>query len=176
MNNLVKKIPLYYKGNQVGLIPFDQANLILKSYLDNIITNQQKQIVFINKQQFPILTIKYPQEELIMKIDDQVEKIILIETKENIDVNLIFSELTSPLGNPPIYGFMDDQKNLNIILSFAGVKSEPKKWGLFNANQLIQIAVDLGFNRQFVIENYNDDNMDVCTLIKNRLIQIGHML
>lgn len=122
MENLQRIIPLYYHGDRIDYIPF---NSILINEVINLIINYINQlgltgvvnIAFIDQQRNPIIIIKYPSSKTIVKSTnyDSIEKIVLIVNdefaKEDInelnntnDKRIIYYELTSSYGHPPVYG------------------------------------------------------------------------
>jgi hypothetical protein len=140
--------PIYYYGERVGYIYFD-ANLfnkVIQEIIPYIIQSnpQPRFIVFIDKQRNPMVIVKYPSLEIIVKDYnyDNIDKIVLIVNNEFIKEPkisrgrkpnpkvilkeektyqklIIYEELTS--GNPPIYGYFLDPENVRSYGDFINI-------------------------------------------------------
>lgn len=221
---MLKKIPLYFNGDRIAWVPFsyDFLALILKLIqpkLKNIVTDQQLNVVFIDEMINPVLIVKYPQMDYIVKSKDwdSIEKIVLIandnfEAKhieeldsqemtdqqdlQNIDDQqdrlIIHEELVSFKGNPPIYGrnysiirqnrFADGAPEIIYKFLIVHRTSEHKApiWKdcrIFDLDKLVEIASDLRLDPDEIRESLvNQQKTNLCNLIKERLIEIGHVL
>jgi hypothetical protein len=133
-----KRIPLYYQGDRISYIPFDLSllNGVISLIVPYINQNQLTgivNIVFIDDQRNLIIVVKYP--EMLIKINPGIVQKVLIfvnddfskemgrltrgrgrkpapkEPKPERDKAIIYYELTSSLGHPPIYGYSYSPEN-----------------------------------------------------------------
>lgn len=100
-------LPVYYHGDIIDWAPFNKSEVGVSLALIRLRQpSEETVIIFVSDSVTPILLLK---EKLsVHLIDQDVKKIVFVESfhlNEGEDLyELIFKELTSPLGRPPIYG------------------------------------------------------------------------
>ena len=170
-----RRVPLYQNGDIVTLIPFDLKyfNLIVDMIVPHIDVLDSLHIVFINAQREPVFVVHYPSGTFIIENFGRVEKILLIthpEFGQANDNRIIYEELTSPLGSPPIYGTV--QKGRFKLID--GTNSSFRSVGLdcetMSRGDLSQIAQAL------MIPHYMLMEADLRNAIRERLQEIGHII
>ena len=181
-----RRIPLYQNGDIVTLIPFDpnHLNLVVNMVIPHINVPAPLYIVFINAQREPVFVVHYPSMGSLRSENYRdAEKILLTAHPQFLrspyhDLDIIYGELTSPLGNPPIYGAEDEQEGFRIIDSTNPPFSLPltrMSRGLncltVRIRDLLQIAQALGMPRFPLLTK-----VELCNAIWNRLREIGHII
>ena len=102
-------LPLYYHGDRIAMIPYHPR---LISGLMKLVYSKISEIGFrgrvalIDSRRIPVFMVQWPVPEFIsLRVDRQVEKILLLE-----DQSRIFQELVSEHGTPPVYGMYKSNK------------------------------------------------------------------
>lgn len=226
---LYYSLPLYYRGDRIAYIPFhirylDIAINFIEPYIlyNNLETLH---IVFIDQNQEAKIIVTYPSIKVRIIGESDITRIVLI-TNRHFDQlpirnvmrkdqyitremqrdmsnhSIIVDELTSPLGQLPIYGFikydMFDNPPFYIIdnTSLANIynnhmRQKGKHCDIFSTGQLFYILktlkvqppdTDPDLNPDDIEQSdYNDlwityDNNSLCQIIKTTLETIGHLL
>ena len=197
----VKIIPIYYHGDIINKIPvfrddIESINDYLYEYIDNI---PNLNIVPINNQLNPInLQENYNDLIKIILIDDirynnldiipNIEKLrgrihrniepidFRLQKLDMINKRIISEELTSPLGNLPIYGVTYDYfriitkiEDLKMITAGGRICITVPK------NDLLIILEKLGIDLSY----YNISTikrLELCKIIEDNLRSIGHII
>jgi hypothetical protein len=115
---------------------------------------------------------------------DNVDNVLIIRSDKftnnaNYNNDVIFYELTSPLGSPPYYGMIlphgedeflipiNDMNRINKVGTVGGNRSR------INRSVLLDIIKNMGYNmKQF--KNVRRDKL--CSFIKEQLHEIGHIV
>jgi len=188
-------LPLYYHGDIIGVIPFHPGLFnvtisLIVPYLIQLGIINDAHIVFINDQRLPVVIVKSPEmaTETINIDYDSIRKILLlvdpqfnrkldkaekirdpIRTKSVKNKLIILAEMTSRLGNPPIYGWLPiGQGNVANFYIVDPILDERMACNRIPKAELVQIAQRLG------VPTDNPDQL--CTLIQERLKEIGHII
>lgn len=218
-----KRIPLYYHGDRISRIPFNfqLLDLTLSMITPYIKLEGTVNIVFIGSRRIPILIVKYPEMKIIAKsgnydnitkvlffVNDEFEKEVPQKetrgrrpikgkegTKHDPNISIIYNELTSNLGHPPLYGLSyqlsdrgygfnltipnDKLGEFHIIMPSRDrrMSSNPRRCKTFTPPQLIQMALNLDFLPEQLRQTFeHTGTTGICLLIKKRLEEIGHIL
>ncbi len=99
------------------------------------------------------------------------------EGVDYIDQQIIYDELISNLGTPPIYGTILENSKFRIIDNTPGYAIRMVRKGrlcdFFETNDLRDFLIALGFDQE-QLNNYS--RSDLCNLIYQRLLEIGHII
>jgi len=197
-------LPIYYNGDIISYVKFNSnyMNLLLErliSYLNNFVSkSHQINIALIDngtrsplsKRIYnPIVVIKYPSLTIDVNSTnyDDIKKILIFINDnfpvtpeksrkwERVNSEIIYEELTSQFGNPPIYGSVDDDyfriidkrnvKDLRVIIYGKVCSTYPR-------TELLNILNVFGISNL----DPNIPRSDLCQLIYNSLKQIGHII
>lgn len=192
-----KRIPLYYNGDRIVYIPFspELINTSLQMILPYINLKGIVNIAFINKEMNPVVIVKYPEMRSIVKSDDydSIEKVLFFidrefephptvnrgrksitaireERQNKVNRNIIYRELTSREGTPPIYGIIEEEKFRIITFPPDQRVVNNQQCEYMTIQKLAQISSILGIKWDIGLP------LNICSLIQEHLEEIGHML
>lgn len=101
-------------------------------------------------------------------------------TAEDLVNQIIFQELTSPLGNPPIYGYyrvagaiLGDLSIIDKTKSDDRMVSRGRLCGTFTRDDLINLLLQLKVN---IDNSLNYRRETLCDVLTQALIDIGHII
>lgn len=198
-----RDIPLYYQGDHLTSIPFDarmfEVSLyFIHPYLFRNNLTSDGLIVFIDQACQPIIVVKYPSMEVDVRQTnfEAIQKVLFFSNPEfdstlkrklfkngqqvrrERNREIIFDELTSLEGRPPIYGvskdgsFQLDSKNryrgrLYILHHKNGKRGRPKNCEEMTRAELQQLFDELQIKSM---------ETTLCETIYHRLKELGHLL
>lgn len=198
-------VPLYYRGDRIATIPYHPRLIsslmkLLQPHISEI--GFKGRVALIDSRRIPVLMIQCPVPEFIsLRVDRQVEKILLVEAEGKI-----FQELVSEHGHPPVYGMYKSNK-FHLIDNRTGLGKFKafENWGY---RDLVQILYLLGMtlphpehqvdpvvrrrlvSEAFQLDGLNDEQVDfyfswlvsrvsrkeLSELISEKLKEIGHLV
>ena len=179
-------LPIYYHGDLIEIVP------ISRHYLNNIIPyilsyipsdlQDDKVIVFIGydlkilfMSSFPYLTNDFEEGWSSINIPYKM----IISDNLNFEDSDVYKELTSPLGNPPIYG-KNSGGNFNIIDSRnlnpndQRLRSRGRSCHTIPSQVLLNLIQLFDYDRNAL--NQIGNRKELCKYLNFLLEQIGHII
>lgn len=201
---LGRVIPVYYNGDRLGYIPFNQnqinivMHLLINVYICCIQNTNDINIIFIDRDRNLVINVEYPSQLIcfgnITNNYETINKVLIISNKllsppqptiheyrktkinKQVDNKLILNELTSQHGNPPIYGKMQ-------IIPY--IRSTDEIFVIIdkrNSQSCSDEKICNTFNEEEIhsilrtlgVNYQNGENL--YNIIRNKLEDIGHMI